>query len=276
MNLHVETQGSGEPLLLIHGWGMHGGMWQQVAGKLAETHTVHSVDLPGHGLSKLPSPACGRGVGGGELEAIVTQLMAQFSEPLTLCGWSLGGQVALRWAQRNPTQVKSLILVATTPCFVQQQDWSCAMAPDTLQEFARALLQNHAQTLKRFLALQVRGSENEKEILGALREQLFAKGEPELAALQAGLDILRDADLRAGLTAIKQAALIIAGERDMLTPAGASEFLVQQMPNAQLAVIKGAAHAPFLSHWNEFLCAVRGFLNNKNTCPQITQIHTDY
>lgn len=256
MNLHVETQGSGEPLLLIHGWGMHGGMWQQVAEKLAETNTVHSVDLPGHGLSKHSSVRSD----GDVLEAIVTQMMAQFTEPLTLCGWSLGGQVALRWAQRDPVQVQRLILVATTPCFVQQEGWNCAMAADTLQEFARALLQNHALTLKRFLALQVRGSENEKEILGALREQLFAQGEPELAALQSGLDILRDADLRAGLPAIKQPALIIAGERDTLTPARASEYLAQQMPNAQLAVIKGAAHAPFLSHQQEFLHAVVDFL----------------
>jgi len=66
MSLHLESQGSGAPLLLIHGWGMHGGMWGQVAAQLAQSFTVHSVDLPGHGYShsKLPSPAGGRGAGG--------------------------------------------------------------------------------------------------------------------------------------------------------------------------------------------------------------------
>src|SRR3989304_9995018 len=122
MSLHVDdygyagTAGSAAPLLLIHGWGMHGGMWGSVAEKLSAHFHVLAVDLPGHGYS----------VGSGEgkvergktfphfllptsyflLDSIVDQLSAQFSEPLTVCGWSLGGQVALRWAMRYPQHVK--------------------------------------------------------------------------------------------------------------------------------------------------------------------------
>lgn len=280
MSLHVETQGSGAPLLLIHGWGMHGGMWGQVAEQLAQTHTVHRVDLPGHGQSKFPSPVYGRGwsVADGEgaaqdalsrrrereqnlLDEIVAQLSSQFAEPLTIMGWSLGGQVALRWAQLHPAQVKKLVLIATTPCFVQKENWSCAMAEDTLQDFAASLLQNHALTLKRFLALQVRGSENEKEILSNLRAQLFAKGEPDVAALKGGLEILRDTDLRAQLSGISQTTLVLAGERDTLTPKAASEAMAQTLPNARLQVIQGAAHAPFLSHPTIFMQHLTSFLN---------------
>ncbi|MDP1716716.1 MAG: alpha/beta fold hydrolase, partial [Burkholderiales bacterium] len=50
--LHVERHGSAAPLLLIHGWGMHGGMWGGVAEKLAQHFNVYAVDLPGHGYSK--------------------------------------------------------------------------------------------------------------------------------------------------------------------------------------------------------------------------------
>lgn len=256
--MQVETIGNGEPILLIHGWGMHGGMWQQVAAKLAETHTVHSVDLPGHGLSS--AYTLQTAAGDEQLENWYLAIAAQFAGPLTLCGWSLGGQVAMRWAQRKPAQVKKLLLVATTPCFVQRENWLPAMAPETLHEFAQALLQNHALTLKRFLALQVRGSENEKEILSGLREQLFAKGEPQLDALKAGLEILRDVDMRHALPQIAAPTLVIGGERDTLTPAGAAEYMAQQMPNAELAIIKGAAHAPFLSHQQEFMHAVVDFL----------------
>ncbi|MBU1777958.1 MAG: alpha/beta fold hydrolase, partial [Gammaproteobacteria bacterium] len=52
MSLHVESIGSGEPLLLIHGWGMHGGVWTDVAQKLSEDFQVLSVDLPGYGYSR--------------------------------------------------------------------------------------------------------------------------------------------------------------------------------------------------------------------------------
>jgi len=138
------------------------------------------------------------------------------------------------------------------------------MAADTLQDFAASLLQNHALTLKRFLALQLRGSENERELLLDLRARLYVNGEPDIAALQGGLEILRDTDMRGELAQITHPTLVIAGERDTLTPSAASGYLAQTLPNAQLEVIKGAAHAPFLSHPDQFIAAVSGFMKNKN------------
>ncbi len=258
MNLHVETQGSGEPLLLIHGWGMHGGMWGQVAKQLSEYYTVHSVDLPGHGYSKLDTR-----FGANKLDEIVDQLSDSFTETLTLCGWSLGGQIALRWAQRNPVQIKKLVLVATTPCFVQQENWGCAMAADTLHEFAASLLQNHTLTLRRFIALQLRGSEQERELLSELRTQLFSHGEPNITALQSGLEILRNTDMRAILPSINQPVLLLAGARDTLTPLAAMEYMHQTIHSSRLEIIKGAAHAPFLSHPQIFMQHITSFLNER-------------
>lgn len=262
MSLHVDSYGSGAPLLLIHGWGMHGGMWGGIAEQLAQHFRVLAVDLPGHGYSR------GQRAGdGGQkkrhlefLDETVDSMSTQFSEPLTVCGWSLGGQIALRWAMRYPEQAQRLVLVASTPCFVRKIDWPCAMAAETLAEFAAALQQNYALTLRRFLALQVRGSEQERELLAALRSALFSRGGPDLMALQSGLEILRDCDLRSALPDVKQPTLVIAGERDTLTPPQAAQYLAAQMPNTQLAIIRGAAHAPFLSHPEEFMKQMMSFL----------------
>ena len=264
MSLHVETHGSGAPLLLIHGWGMHGGMWGGVVEALAQDYCVQVVDLPGHGFSGKGEEGRGKGKNGVPpfpIDYIVGELASRFSEPLTVCGWSLGGQIALRWAALHPQQVDRLVLVSSTPCFVQQKDWTCAMAADTLAGFAAALQDNYAQTLRRFLALQVRGSDNERELLASLRTALFSRGEPELAALQAGLDILRDSDQRGALADIAQPALVIAGERDTLTPFAASEHMGVTMPNARLVGIKGAAHAPFMSHPEIFIEQLKNFLH---------------
>jgi pimeloyl-[acyl-carrier protein] methyl ester esterase len=233
------------------------------------------VDLPGHGHSKnvgwveRSDTHQAAEINGGyrcappTLQRIVNTLSAQFTSPITVCGWSLGGQIALHWAQREPQQVQRLVLVSSTPCFVRQRDWSCAMEGETLAGFAAALTENHALTLRRFLALQVRGSESERELLASLRAVLFSRGEPDLAALQVGLDILRDCDLRAALPDIAQPTLVIAGERDTLTPLPASEYMASVMPNARLATIKGAAHAPFLSHPEIFIEHLKHFLHER-------------
>ena len=273
-DLHVDRYGdSGAPLLFIHGWGMHGGLWGGVLEELASQYRVMAVDLPGHGLSRrVGTTLCPRGTievwadktpAHPALDAIVDQLAAQFSDigPITVCGWSLGAQVALRWAMLYPLQVQRLVLVSATPCFVQQADWHCAMAANTLSAFSDALELNYLQTLRRFLSLQLRGSEQERELLATLRGGLLSRGEPDMATLQGGLNILRDCDLRASLPEIHQAALVIAGVRDTLTPLPAAQFLASRMPNARLAEIEGAAHAPFLSHPDEFVEQLVDFLH---------------
>jgi len=278
MSLHVESYGSGAPLLLIHGWGMHGGMWGKVVEQLAQDFCVQVVDLPGHGRSTKNSPfrlssskfEHSNGLQFDKLTAngcqphldeIATQLAAQFTEPLTVCGWSLGGQIALRWAQLEPHKIQRLILVSSTPCFAQRADWLEAMPLATLAEFAAALTDNPTQTLRRFVALQTRGSDNERALLTRLRNELFAQGEPDCSALQRGLEILRDCDLRAALPNITQPSLVIAGERDTLTPPQASQYMAMRLPHAKLAMIQGAAHAPFLSHPEQFNEHLKRFLH---------------
>ncbi len=245
--------------MLIHGWGLRGDVWGEAAQKLAQHFTVHRLDLPGYGASENIEPYY--------LEALVKSVSDyarqnifaknNFAQPLTVCGWSLGGQVALRWAERVPQQVQRLILVATTPCFVQRADWLCAMPQEIFQEFAQALQHNPAQTLKRFISLQVRGSEHERELLATLRG--LDKNQAPLAALSSGLDILRDTDLRKSLPHIAQPTLVIAGDKDELTPAAASNYLAQNLPHARLAKIAQAAHVPFLSHADIFAKLILGF-----------------
>lgn len=261
MRLHVEVTGAGEPLVMLHGWGMHGGIWQEAAAELARDFEIHNVDLPGHGLSNTAGGAVpGATAAAFSLDAVVDALSATFGAPVTVLGWSLGGIIAQRWARRHPARITRLVLVASTPCFARRADWATGMSPELLEQFGADLERHFAETLRRFLGLQLRGSEGEREMLALLRERLFSRGEPDLAALRGGLAILRDADLRAGLREITQPALVIAGERDRLTPAAASRYMAQAMPNARVVEIAGAAHAPFLSDPAAYIAAIREFM----------------
>ena len=254
MSLHIETIGCGAPLVLLHGWGMHGGVWGDVAQRLAQQHEVHCVDLPGFGASAaLPKT---------NLDLLVQSLAEHFHDPVNVCGWSLGGQVALHWAVCEPAKVDKLIVVTSTPCFTERDDWRFGLPSEVLAKFASELEHNHAATLRRFISLQLRGSENERELLTELREQIFSRGEPDMDALRGGLEILRDADQRSEVAGIKQRTLVIAGQRDKLTPPEASHYLAQVIPNARLVEIEGAAHTPFLSHSDMFVAHVMEFLKN--------------
>lgn len=240
MTLHVETTGEGPDVVLLHGWGMHGGIWSELTRTLAPRFRVHAVDLPGYGAS----PACKPYA----LERIASELALQMPKPCAVCGWSLGGQVALAWAGDAPRQVKRLALIATTPCFVRRDDWPHAVEAHVLHEFARELAANYDSTLRRFLSLQARGDAKAGQVARRLRETLLARGRPGTRVLQHGLEILLGTDLRLELHAIMQPALVVHGDCDVLTPPAAGEHLSRMLPNARLEVMRGAAHAPFVSN----------------------------
>jgi len=76
-------------------------------------------------------------------------------------------------------------------------------------------------------------------------------GEPEEAALRAGLEILRSEDLRGELPDLRVPLLLLLGGRDRLAPPAAGEAMRDLLPEAELQVLQTAAHTPFLSHANE-------------------------
>jgi len=250
--LHVESIGEGPPLILLHGWAMHSGLFAPLLPRLLDAYRVHRIDLPGHGRSPAWSPYA--------LDTLVAAVDEEVSrvassEPVSVLGWSLGGAVALRWARDSPQRIGRLVLVATTPCFVARPDWPCAMAETTLRQFGDELAASYRLTLQRFVTLQVQGSEHARAVLAELRAQLFARGEPSPAALRAALELLARVDLRAEVGSILQNTVVIAGGRDTLAPPAAGEWLARNMPNASFHLIEGAAHAPFLSHPEAFMSA---------------------
>lgn len=254
--VHIEAVGAGPPLLLLHGWGMHGGLFAPILPALAQGHRVHVADLPGHGHSAPLSPLTADGI-----VAALDAALAQDDAPLTIVGWSLGGALALHWALRRPQRVGKLVLVCTTPAFVARADWPHAMARDTLRMFGDELRVAYRQTLQRFLTLQVQGSEAGRATLARLRHELFARGEPAPGVLAESLALLEGIDLRSVIPQIRTRTLVLTGARDALAPPEAGAWLARTLPDARLVEIAGAAHAPFLSHRDAFGAAVAEFLD---------------
>jgi pimeloyl-[acyl-carrier protein] methyl ester esterase len=254
--LYAESVGDGPPLVLLHGWALHGGLFSPIVPSLARQHRVHVVDLPGHGNSDPLWP--------WTLERVVESLERRFANAgeVSVLGWSLGGAVALAWAHRVPSRISRLVLVSTTPKFIAAGDWPHAMTGDTLVRFADELRVAFKPTLLRFLTLQVQGSDEGRSTLAALRHQLFSRGEPDPAMLADALASLRAIDLRNDVRHIRQPALVVTGGRDTLAPPEAGAWLAEALPAGRLHSLAGAAHAPFLSHRDAFLEVALPFLRN--------------
>ena len=258
MRLHYEQFGTGPDLVLLHGWGLHGGVFSALAERLAARYRVTLIDLPGHGRSPAQEQP-------QNLAALAAIVAAVAPPRAAWVGWSLGGMIAAHLALSAPARVDKLILVASSPRFITGTDWPCAMDPTVLAGFAQALQEDYRGTLERFLSLQVVPNAAEGwGTLRHLREMLFQFPSPAPQALRDGLAILRSIDLRTQLSALLCPTLFILGERDRLVPAAIAPTLKALFPAVLVEVVKGAGHAPFLSHQQEFLTALAAFLEKEH------------
>lgn len=252
MTVFAETRGQGPSLTLLHGWGLNGAVWGSVADTLAEHFTLSIIDLPGHGQSA--------GAAVTTLDAMADAVAHAMPQHTHLLGWSLGGQVALAIAHRHAARVGKLVLTATTPRFIQAADWPNGKPGAVFDDFAARLASDYPKTIREFLALQMLKLPNARAIVHALEARVKARGTPTSTALQAGLAILRSADLRAHRPT--HSACVIQGERDTLTTEPAARWLANALPHARYTLIPGAAHAPFLSHEAEFVGTILAFLSH--------------
>ncbi len=252
--MHIKVMGTGPDLVMLHGWSMHSGVWHQFAELLSQHFTLHMVDLPGHGQSAWSDNAF-------DMDGLVEQLSEQLPTNAHWLGWSLGGLIATAFVNRFPTAVKKLILLASTPLFVQKNDWPCAVSADVFSQFSDNLALDQQQTLKRFLMLQARGAEQSRATITQLANDLAATTPPHSQALKEGLTILLTMDKREVLAALNCPIMMLLGDRDTLVP---SDMLPRAAAlNSQIQTVKvlGAGHAPFISQPQQCAEHVREFIN---------------
>ena len=246
------SEGQGPDLVLIHGWGMNTGVWQDVIPQLSQHYCVHWCDLPGYGdNATIVAPS---------LTDIVNVLLAQAPAHAVWLGWSLGGIIASQVALTAPQRVTQLITVASSPCFMSRTDWM-GIQPRVLANFQTQLVTDFALTIERFLVLQALGSQTAKEDIRQLKAAVLSRPQPQLAALTLGLELLENIDLRQSLTALSQPWLRLYGRLDALVPIKTEPVLSAQYPQSQCYIFTDASHAPFMSHLDEFITVIKTFID---------------
>ncbi|MEP6940453.1 MAG: pimeloyl-ACP methyl ester esterase BioH [Rudaea sp.] len=248
--MHVEIQGDGPDLILIHGWAMHAGIFAPLTPLLAAHFRLHLVDLPGHGFSRGDDGAV-------DARGWAARVAALTPARAIWVGWSLGGLVALYAALDAIGQPRALVEIAESPRLLAAQDWPLGIAPRALADFASGLQRDYRRTIERFLALELIGSAHTHAMLRELKSHVFERGEPDKRVLVEGLRLLETADLRERLRDLRVPSLWIAGRRDRLVAADAMRWSAQRAAGTFAEI--DAGHAPFLSHPQEVADAIERF-----------------
>lgn len=249
--MHIESTGQGPPLVLIHGWAMHAGIFAPLTARLAEHFEVFLVDLPGHGRSPERDTVFD--------PADAARRIAAVTPRACWIGWSLGGLVALHAAIEHADNVAALVEIAANPRFVLGDDWPHGVEAAVFRQFADGLRGDWRRTIERFLALEAHGSERAQAELRELKAQVFARGEPALSVLQDGLRVLDTTDLRVSLATLTMPSLWIAGRRDRLVPPAAMQWAAERAPGGQFLELS-TGHAPFLTQAEAVADAIAGLV----------------
>ena len=118
-------------------------------------------------------------------------------------------------------------------------------------------MSHREKTIERFLAIQAMGSESARDDIKQLKLLLNQYPAPKEQALSAGLDILQHDDLRAMFAQLTVPIVGIFGRLDALVPYRALKKMQALQPNFDYEVIDKASHAPFISHKEAFITALK-------------------
>lgn len=247
--LFTHTHGLGPNLVLLHGWGVNSGVWEEVCKTLCQHFRVTLIDLPGFGrnadfISDEYS-----------LQSLAEQVAECLPEDSILLGWSLGGLVAQQIAIEHGHLLRHLLLVASTPKFSATDSWP-GIQPGVLRVFEQQLENDFSKTLDRFLAIQALGSETARHDIKQIKQHIQHFPMPNTCALQMGLKILAEADLRQQLAQILVPTSRIYGRLDSLVPYKVIELIEQLQPESKTLLFAKSSHAPFISHPQEFIAAL--------------------
>jgi pimeloyl-ACP methyl ester carboxylesterase len=241
VRIHAEVTGSGPAIVLTHGFAASSHMFAKTAPALAADHTVIAWDMPGHGRSESPDDPSAFSVA-SFLAAMLDLVDGAGAERAVFLGHSLGGYLSLDLALAHPDRTAGLVLVDTGPGYRNDA------ARDGWNRMAAAYGRD----------LETKG------LAGLPGGEELAAGVHETATglVHAARNVLaqHDAHVIDGLASIIVPTLVVVGSEDEPFVKG-SHYMAGKIPNATLAVIEGAGHAPPMSHPDEFNAIVRRFLD---------------
>lgn len=249
--LHYEEHGSGQPVLLLHGYPLDHTIWRAQMAALSDSFHLIAPDLRGHGQSPAPAGEYPMETLAADVGALLDRLgVAQ----AVWVGHSMGGYVALAALRTMPERVAGVVLCASHP-FADPPD----KAQTRRDNARRALAEGTAAAVGGMLASLFRPDTN-LESIPAHRVRTIMLNTPAqgVAGVLLGMAARPDA---VGLLRIPTPPkALIAGRDDQIVRLADLQALTAQMPHLRLTVIDGAGHLPMIEQPDATTAALRDLL----------------
>jgi non-heme chloroperoxidase len=262
IDLHYTDQGSGRPVVLIHGWPLSGRSWErQVPAFVQAGYRVITYDRRGFGQSSQPWEGYDYDTLAADLDALMSYLDL---EDAVLVGFSMGGGEVVRYlANHGSYRVSKIVLASAVPPYLYQADDNPDGGLDdaTIDGLLAAAREDRMAFLDGFLTSFFSSG---RKLKVSEQQRQYALSLAAIASPKATVDCITAfarTDFRRDLAAVTLPTLVIHGDSDATVPFEASgQRAAAAIPGAELVVVKDAPHGVTLSHADEWNSAVLAFL----------------
>lgn len=229
----VRGEGSGPPVLLVHGLGgSANGFFRIFPGLSKRFSRILAPDLPGHGFSPLPTTGALPLL--GQFELLQKFAREYLREPAYIVGNSLGGAMSIMLAHSDPQLVKGLALIAPAGAKVAAERMAELFASMTVTNTAQARaltkrLFHNTPIVFLLFAHELKKMYGTEAVLHVFREVT-----PEMASVEPEI-----------LAALKQPVLLLWGQSEKLLPFEGIDYFRAHLPkHAEIHVVKRFGHVP--------------------------------
>ncbi|MFC5064490.1 alpha/beta fold hydrolase [Actinomycetospora atypica] len=267
IELHYTDQGSGSPVVLIHGWPLSSRSWEnQVPALIEAGHRVITYDRRGFGDSSQPWSGYDYDTFAADLDVLLSQLDVTGA---TLVGFSMGGGEVARYISRYGTgRVAKAVFAAAVPPFLYKSEDNPDGGLDdaTIEQFQGGVTSDRIAFLDGFTTNFFAAGERTDLISEPNRE--YHRHIAEFASPKGTLDCIAAfgrTDFRGDIEKISDAGipvLVIHGDSDAIVPFEVSgKRTHESIRGAELALIAGGPHGLNATHPEEFNRALVQFVS---------------
>jgi sigma-B regulation protein RsbQ len=255
---NVVVKGSGSsPMLFSHGFGCDQNMWRLITPAFEDSHQIILFDHVGAGQSDLNAydSAKYKALDGYAQDIIEIATEMKLSD-IIFVGHSVSAMMGILAAKQAPQLFKALILVAPSPCYINDGDYVGGFSEGEIDELLDSLASNHmgwSMTMAPLIMANPDRTELAEELTNS-----FCRTDPTIAKQFARATFLTDS--RDILNSCVTPSLILQCSNDIIAPMEVGEYIQNNMIDSKLVILEATGHCPHLSAPQETISAIKNYL----------------